>query len=126
MPRGFDASIVQTWENECARGFVLDYETLKCVSATSARGKELVSAERRVKTVLASGKTTKQKLYGVLRIAGQATSGLLLGYLLTYSPAVAMTFARLVGRAARQTGTSLSAYLASLSGYLKKTKTHFH
>ena len=109
MP-GFDASIVQTWKNKCKRGSVLDYETLKCVSASSARGKELMSAERRAKAVLASGKTTRQKLFGVLKIAGQVTSGYLLGYLLTYSPAVSMKFARLLGRAAKAAGVSIRAY----------------
>ena len=108
--RSFDASIVQTWENKCKRGFVLDYETLKCVSAASARGKELMSAERRAKTVLASGKTTKQKLFGVLKVAGALTGGTVAAYLayLASSSATSAAFARLLRSASAQASVDIS------------------
>ena len=107
--RSFDASIVQTWENKCKRGFVLDYETLKCVSATSARGKELMSAERRAKTVLASGKTTKQKLFGVLKVAGALTGGSVAAYLayLASSSATSAAFVRLLRSASAQASVDI-------------------
>ena len=108
--RSFDASIVQTWENKCKRGSVLDYETLKCVSASSARGKELMSAERRAKAVLASGKTTRQKLFGVMKVAGALTGGAVAAYLayLASSSATSAAFARLLRSASTQASVDVS------------------
>ena len=120
--RSFDASIVQTWENKCKRGFVLDYETLKCVSATSARGKELMSAERRAKTVLASGKTTKQKLFGVLKVAGALTGGTVAAYLayLASSSATSAAFVRLLRSASAQASVDIPKIVKAAEAAPKK------
>jgi len=120
--RSFDASIVQTWENKCKRGFVLDYETLKCVSATSARGKELMSAERRAKTVLASGKTTKQKLFGVLKVAGALTGGSVAAYLayLASSSATSAAFVRLLRSASAQASVDIPKIVKAAEAAPKK------
>lgn len=76
----FNTSIVQTWKNECKPGFILDYDTLTCVSRDSKRGKALMSAERRAQEVLSSStKTTRQKLFDILKIAGKGYLLYLLG-----------------------------------------------